>query len=463
MNFDVIVVGARCAGATLATLLARSGARVLMLDAQALPGDMPLSTHYIQAPGMEVLDEIGVGAAIRACTPPNRRIRARFDEHDVYVNRPEGRWQYCPRRSTVDPLILKAALDAGATLRDRSRVVDLVRVDGRVSGVVTHTARGEERFHAALVVGADGRNSTIARLTGAEDYQTLRGTRSAYWFYFPAPSIWREDPRYRDWDAYVGWEGDGMRYVFQCDDNLLLMAAAPPAEEFAGWSADYRAATLKYLSASDVTRPLVEATRPLGKGVGIRSIDFYYRRAVGPGFALVGDAGNFKDPVTGHGMTDAFIGAKRLHAAVLEGTDGAYQRYWRERDASTLAWHFDAFRLGEVGVNNPFQRMLFENLARTPRLAARLAAIADRQLSPLQAFSPGETLGMVARALLHGRFDVIRPFLATGRRMKEYRAEVARAEEFVRALAARERFMPAKADSAFAQRTSMHSALGQTS
>ncbi|HKY91871.1 MAG TPA: NAD(P)/FAD-dependent oxidoreductase, partial [Nevskiaceae bacterium] len=201
---DVIVVGARCAGATLATLLARSGAKVLLLDAHGMPSGMPMSTHFIHAPGMAVLDEIGVGDAIRACNPPTRRFRFQVEEHACNLDRTPDRYQYCPRRSTLDPLLLKAAQDAGADVVDHAHVTELVRDGDRVGGVVAETAQGRRTFHAPLVVGADGRHSTVAKLVGAETYLSHEMTRAAYWFYFPEPPGWQQAAPYADWQSYMG-------------------------------------------------------------------------------------------------------------------------------------------------------------------------------------------------------------------------------------------------------------------
>ncbi|MGH7293947.1 MAG: NAD(P)/FAD-dependent oxidoreductase, partial [Polyangiaceae bacterium] len=152
--------------------------------------------------------------------------------------------------------------------------------------------------------------------------------------------------------------------------------------------------------------------------------EFFYRRPVGPGFALVGDAGSFKDWVTGHGMTDAYLGARRLHRAVVADSAEAYERYWRERDVETLPLYFDAVRSGEVGFNDAFARSLFERLGKSAELAARLGAVADRSLSPLEAFSLGDLLGVVARSVVRGRFDSVKAFLAVGKRMGKFGEEL---------------------------------------
>jgi flavin-dependent dehydrogenase len=439
VKYDVIIVGSRCAGGALATLLARSGVKTLVLEADSLPSDMTMSTHYVHPPGMDVLDEIGVGDAVRKVAPPTKRGFYVVGTHRVLTDYPGGRAAYCVRRRTVDPLLQEAATKAGAELRDRHRVVELAMEDGRVTGVVAETPNGRETFRAKVVVGADGRNSTVAKLTGVEEYLVFPIARAGYWFYCPEPAIWRKDPRFSDHDLFIGWEGDGLRYVFQCDGDMLLLFAAPPIAEGRTWGKDYKAKTLEYLARSEIVRPLVDAAGARAEGwMGIVKADFYYRRPVGPGFALVGDAGSFKDWVTGHGMTDAYLCAKKLHRAILSDSPAAYERYWRERDVETLPLYFDAIRSGEVAFNDAFARLLFEQVAKRPDFAARLTAVADRTLSPFDAFSRGEILKVVAGGLVRGKFDAVRAFLALGKRLGQFGAELARRRALLDALAPRD-------------------------
>ena len=435
MSHDVIIVGARCAGATLASYLARSGVKTLLLDAQPMFSDMPMSTHFLQPAGMAVLDEIGVGDALRAVTPAAPCLRFRVEGHDAYVSHPVDQAGCCPRRLTLDPLLQKAAMAAGAEMRDRTRVVDLVREGERVAGVVVESAAGRETLRAELVVGADGRHSTIAKLTGVEEYLKFPMTRSAFWHYRTQPALWRNDPRYTGFQGHVDYQGSGIRAAFRCDGDTMVMVSLVPAMEAQTWTGDHMPKMLEYMGRNEVMAPLIEASEPLTKVRGLIKADFFYRRPVGPGFALVGDAGTFKDFATGQGISSAFIAARALHRAIIEGTDAAFQHYWRERDVESLPLYFDALRLGEADVNDAFLQLLFENLARSPALTARLSAIAHRRLSPLEAFSTAELLRMVLPAVLRGRFGVIPPFVRTGRRIAGFKREVAMREKLLQKLA----------------------------
>src|SRR3712207_5883634 len=97
-RWDVIVVGARCAGATLAAQLARAGAKTLLLDAAPRGTDMPMSTHYIQPPGMAALARLGIGERLCAASPPTRRFRVALDEFAVIANNPSEQPGHCIRR-----------------------------------------------------------------------------------------------------------------------------------------------------------------------------------------------------------------------------------------------------------------------------------------------------------------------------------------------------------------------------
>ena len=155
-DYDFVIVGARCAGATLATLAARAGARVLLLDKDALPSDCVLSTHLIGPAGIDVLDEVGVGPAVRAVTPPVRRMRMNADGARSDIEFPADRAAYCPRRERLDGLLQRAAVGAGAELLDRTRVVSLVWQDGRVTGVraASDGRRGPQCGHQRASLGA---------------------------------------------------------------------------------------------------------------------------------------------------------------------------------------------------------------------------------------------------------------------------------------------------------------------
>jgi flavin-dependent dehydrogenase len=409
-HWDVIIVGARCAGATLAALLAKEGVKVLVLEASPRGTDMPMSTHLVQPPGMDVLDRIGVGERVRAVTPATSRFRFALDDASLVTPTPKGREPHCVRRSVIDPWLQDAAESAGATLYDKHRVVDLVREGERVVGVVARGPNGNVTLRADLVVGADGMNSTVAKLTGVEEYQVTEGSRAGYWGYFPAPKTWTAE-----FDASLEHRGEDLRYVFRCDHDLLAVVYVGEREKVSAWGKDYREKYLEVLRGSPTTHALTEGKEPVGKLIGLLKTRFFYRRPVGPGFALIGDAGHFKDFVTGQGMADAFLDADRISKTILDGRPAAYQKYWRERDVATMPLHFDAIRQGEVGFNEPFMRYVISRIGSRSDLRTRLALVLDRKLPPGDLVPMSTMLSWMGAALLSGRFDVIRGFLRSGK------------------------------------------------
>ncbi len=411
-RWDVIIVGARCAGATLATLLAKRGVRTLVLEASSRGTNMPMSTHLVMPPGMAVLDRIGLGARVRAVTPASARLRFALDDVAVRVGFEPLEAPYCVRRSTLDPWLQDTAEAAGAELRFRHRVVDLVRTAEQVSGVIVNTPSGTSALHAALVIGADGPHSTIAELTGVEEYMVSENERAGYVSYYPAPSSWTAD-----WDTTLEHRGRELRYVFRADGDQVLLVYTTAREEVLGWGADRRERLRASLAGSPTTAALCEGKEQIGASVGYLKGKFFYRRPVGPGFALVGDAGHFKDFVTGQGMADAFLDAERMATAVLDGRDEAFAHYWRLRDVETLPLHFEAIRQGKIGHNSPFMRVVLAGIAEDETLTKRLQLSFLRELSPADVVPTSALLGILGRSLLRARFAALPGFLQTGKQL----------------------------------------------
>jgi menaquinone-9 beta-reductase len=409
-HWDVIIVGARCAGATLATLLARRGLRILLLEASSRGSNMPMSTHLVQAPGMDVLDRLGVGPRVRACTPATARLRLALDSSELINQAHPGREAFCIRRATLDPWLQDGAEAAGADLRCRHRVTALVRQAERVTGVVAQTPHGSRTYYADLVIGADGMHSKLAELTRVESYHVSENARSGYFAYYPAPARWEHS-----WDATLEHTGDELRYVFRTDAEQLVLVYMGARAEISAWGQERADKLRAAFARSPTTRRLSEGKQPIGASIGLLKCTYYYRRPVGPGFALIGDAGHFKDFATGQGMTDALLDAERMASAVMDGREAAFLHYWRERDVATMPLHFDAIRQGTVGYNEPFVRCVISHMARDPKLAARLPDVLDRKLEPAQLMPTRTLLFMLGAALVRGRFDVLRGFLQSGR------------------------------------------------
>ena len=429
-TYDVIIVGARCAGAALGTYLAREGTSVIVLEADALGTDQVLSTHTIHPPGMDVLDELGVGAAVRQEAPPARTIRLQFDDATLDVTPPQGRDECCPRRKRLDGLLQHAAIAAGAELRERTRVTGLIRDNGRVVGVqAEHEGRTAE-LRARLVVGADGRHSTVARLCEADEYLGYDWPRGAYWAYWEPPAVW-STPQY-PYDLLLRFVDSTRHLIFPTDGGQVLLGTMPPLDEVRRWkSSNHEEGYLADLRADPVFAPLVEDGTMASAVVGTVSERFFFRRAAGPGWALVGDAGHHKDPLIGWGIAEALVQAKQLSAAIRTGRDAAIECYWRQRDVDALPRFRLAEERGAPGGLNPVLAVALARVPEVPGLPERMFRETEYDVNPYELMPVSKVALWTLRAALRGRPGLIRDFFRMGQRARRVQREVGRRRQQV--------------------------------
>jgi 2-polyprenyl-6-methoxyphenol hydroxylase-like FAD-dependent oxidoreductase len=324
-RYDAVIVGARPAGAGTALLLARHGLRVLMVD-RGRYGTDTLSTHALMRGGVMQLARWGVLPRVQAAgTPPVRRATFLYSGASLSVPvKPRDGVEalYAPRRTVLDRALVDVAIEAGAHVAYGARLVDLMfDASGRVRGVVVAGDDGREReFAANVVVGADGLRSAVARLVSAGI--TRAGLAAGaivfgYWSGLPVDGYrWYYHPGYS-----VG--------AIPTNDGLTCVFASAPAHRFAELFRDdveggYRRVLAE--AAADLVPAMQQATL-VGSFHGFPGQPGFFRRSHGPGWALVGDAGYFKDPITAHGITDALIDAEHLARAIVMGTDTALEAY----------------------------------------------------------------------------------------------------------------------------------------
>ena len=314
---DAIVVGARCAGAPTAMLLARKGYRVLLLDRDRFPSDMGQSTHLIHPLGVAHLRTWGVLPQIAARSRPFTDWRV--DLHGVVLQGAppavDGHGDsYGPRRHLLDGVLAEAAVAAGATFRDGVRVVELVERDGRVAGVVTEGSGGSRQIeHARLVIGADGPNSVVARCAGAAESLVEPVVQSNIWSYWRGIAL--------DHVRLYIREHKGA-FAFPASDGTVLVAANLMHDEFVAARHDRESAFHARVEevAPDLRAMVTGAERTEDFHGGCTRA--FVREAAGPGWALVGDAGIKKDPVTAQGISTAFRTAEMVAEAADEGLSG---------------------------------------------------------------------------------------------------------------------------------------------
>lgn len=335
--YDVIVVGARCAGSPVAMLLARRGHRVLLVDKVTQPSDT-VSTHYVQQYGLRKLAEWGLLDRLTATeVPAIRRMTISYRDAviDGFADPLDGiDFTNAPRRTVLDPILLAGAREAGVEILEGFTVRDLIVEDGRVVGIRGgHGADEPSEHRAKIVIGADGSQSFVARTVGAETYRSIPAASFVYYSYWTGLDT--------HFHSRIGV--DQQVGVWPTSDGQTLVAVMKPLDRWADFRADPEASFLQVVKdvVPDFAEELVDAGERVARLTGIRYPDNFYRRSHGPGWALVGDAGYHKDPITGQGISDAFVHAELLADRVAEGLTGerdldeAVGDYERARDEAT--------------------------------------------------------------------------------------------------------------------------------
>jgi len=328
-GYDAIVVGARCAGSPLGMLLARRGYRVLVVDRATFPSDT-VSTHVVHPQGIAALARWGLRDRLVATGCPPIHTYA-FDFGPLVIEgspgTPDSPVAYCPRRTVLDKLLVDGAAEAGAEVREGFSVDEIIREDGRVTGIrgrgrdgrtVTETAR--------VVIGADGRHSLVARAILPEEYNQKPQLVAAYYAYWSGlPMNGRFETTIRDDRGFAAAE---------THDGLTLLVGGWPYARFEERKGDVERHYLGLFADTPMQARLAGARRE-SKIFGAVSPNFF-RKPYGPGWALVGDAGYTKDPITAQGISDAFRDAELLAAALDDGWSG------RRDPAAALAGYQEA-------------------------------------------------------------------------------------------------------------------------
>jgi 2-polyprenyl-6-methoxyphenol hydroxylase-like FAD-dependent oxidoreductase len=401
-QFDVVVVGARCAGSPLATLLARAGVRVAVVEQATFPRDT-VSTHVFQGPAMAMFDRLGVMDKIRATgAPVIDRMEGRMDgciyEGPLPLRPGDIGGTASVRRVLLDPILADAAQEAGADVRFGSRVTSLVRDGERVTGVRAGRD-GEQVLQAPVIVGADGRSSTVAGLVGARKYNVTPSDRCAFWAFFEGANLPSPDPCL----TFQRWEERGV-LALPCDSGLYQVVVIPDLAELAGFRADMQGSFMRYArSCPPVAAALDGATR-VGKIQGIAHWEGYFRQASGPGWVLAGDAGYFKDPTPGQGISDALRQADQLSTTLVGALGGAGDiddslrewGRWRDQDSAEHYWF--ATDLGKGGTMPKVVPEMLSQLLAHDRFDLFLDLFTHRR-RPSKVLSPPRLLGATSRLL----------------------------------------------------------------
>lgn len=334
--YDAIIVGARCGGAPLAMLLAQAGHKVLLVDRMAFGSDI-MSTHFVKRTGASLLQKWGLLDAVRAAgTPAIEQLSFHLDDTVLSGRAPafDGLAQdFTPRRFVLDRILVDAAIAAGAEVRDRFTVRELLFDDGRVTGIKGRERGGVETTERArIVIGADGVRSFVAEAINAE-VQIDAGIHTCGYYAYYSGMRDRDDAG----NLYIRSDERRFYITFPTNDDLDMVFLFWPSTEADRVRKDLDAAFAESLAALPELGDRVSAGTRETRIAGTHLMYNFFRRAHGPGWALVGDAALHRDPITAQGITNAFTHADilaeelRLAFAGDKSVDEAVANYDRRQ------------------------------------------------------------------------------------------------------------------------------------
>jgi flavin-dependent dehydrogenase len=335
--FDVIVVGARCAGSPLAMLLSRKGYRVLLVDKARFPSDT-VSTHLIWQAGLARAHRWGLLDRIADLGAPRiHKVRMDIGEFELAGCPPslDGiDYAVAPRRTALDKLLVDAAVEAGAELREDFYIREIVIENGRAIGIRGCSPQGavvQENAH--MVVGADGRHSVVAHAVRSPRYAVRPSGSCAYYAY------WRGGPPISDFEIF--WRTGFAGGLFPTTDGLVSI--------FGGWNDSFASPKdrpekgyRRVMEAFPRTAEFLDQAEQVQPVLGRREFPAYFRKPHGDGWALAGDAGYHKHPLSAQGITDAFRDSELLSEAIHDGFSGrrelssALADYERQRNEAVM-------------------------------------------------------------------------------------------------------------------------------
>jgi len=397
-QFDAIVVGARCAGSPTAMLLARKGYKVLVVDRATFPSDT-VSTHLLHPPGVAALKRWGVLDRLLATACPPIDTYA-FDFGPFTISGSPGTDEapvaYGPRRSILDKLLVNAASEAGAEVREGFTVEDVVIEDGRVTGIRGHGDGGRTvTEHARVVVGADGRHSLVARAVGPQQYNEKPRLLCGYYTYWSGlPMDGRFETYIRPDRGFAAWP---------THDDLTLVIGGWPFAELEANRGDVEGNYLKMFEMAPAFADRVRAARREERFVGT-AVPNFFRRPYGPGWALVGDAGYNRDFITAQGMHDAFRDAE-LCATALDETflgarpfEVAMEHYRAARDQQVLPMYEFTCEIATLEPPPPELQQLLAAVHGNQPAMDQFARVNAGVTSPAEFFSEENVARIMSRA-----------------------------------------------------------------
>ena len=399
-DYDAIIVGARCAGASTAMLLAQAGHRVLLVDRAKFPSEIARG-HFIHRDGPPRLKRWGLLDKIVASgCPPVTRMSSNFGDFNLVADDVEEdgvAWGYGPRRGVLDKILVDAAVAAGAELQEEFSVEDLIVADGTVTGIRGRAARRQAtvEVRARLTIGADGQHSRVAKVVRPAEYEAAPTLACWYFSYWSGVA----DPMF---EMHV-LEQRRAVFTHRTNDDLVAIFVGWPIDEFAAVRADVESAFLRVLDFAEGLGERVRGGRRVERFYGSGDLPNFMRTPFGPGWALVGDAGCHKDPFMALGVSHALRDAEFLADAAHLGLAGAVpmsaalREYELRRNAATLTEYRENVRAARFLPFPPEVLQLRRALRGQPAATTRWIK-ARYGMIPPEAFSVDEVMASARAA-----------------------------------------------------------------
>lgn len=402
-RWDVIVVGARIAGSATALQLAKRGHRVLLIDRNRFPSDT-LSTHVIQLSGLKVLSELGLLEAVAATGAPpltNFKLEAGpFTLQGGPVPAGPITDTLCVRRTRLDAILVDAAREAGVEVRENFAFQDVNSSEFAVTGIRARSVEGRNLVERAkIVVGADGKRSHVARAVGAGSYETIPARTCVFYSYWEDLDVDRHQGQLHVLDRRA-------LALFPTNDGQTMIGLQAPRSDFESIRRDVEGAVQDAAGRVPGLAERLRAARRAEHFRGTPDVDAFLRVPAGPGWALVGDAGCHKDPITAQGISTALRDSVFLAEALHDHLNGksswqeAGARYQRRRDSAEIArYHWTAETAILDRPPAPETIALFDALSRKPDEVRRFLGLFAGTVAVEEFFSPASMariLGPVA-------------------------------------------------------------------
>ena len=398
-HYDVIIVGARCAGSPAAMLLARKGYKVLVVDRATFPSDT-VSTHLIHPPGMACLNRWGLKERVASSGCPA------IDTYSLDVGPfalkgspgpPEEPLSYAPRRTVLDKILVDAASEAGADVREAFTVEEVMIEDGKVTGVRGHGRNGATvTERAKVIIGADGRHSIVARAVEPDQYNERPIQEASYYSYWSGLPVDGFEAYNRGDRAFAAWPTNA---------GLTLIVGGWPYAQFEANRKDPEGTFMSMLDRAPEFAERVRGAKREERFAGA-AVPNFFRKPFGPGWALVGDAGYNKDFITAQGISDAFRDVELCADAIDASLSGkeeyneAMGRYQATRDAHVFPTYNFTIDFASLAPPPPEQLQLMSAIHGNQTAMDSFIQVVSGVVSPADFFAP-ENVGRIFAAAAH--------------------------------------------------------------